>query len=163
MLTEYFLSEPHRCVYCTNPCWNFCAEHSPLESGTSKLLECKIDSRFWLCRVQSGVWLISCCEATADFLETHVTHSLQLKSQFKTLFFIDLSFFQHDRGTLCDTGTFEANNEDLCKHMYAGSCVCRCIYHSSYCLSITLYKWCLQFGTELTLRNYEKDIVYFTL
>lgn len=36
ILTEYSLSEPNQCVYCPNLCWNFCAEHSPLESGMSK-------------------------------------------------------------------------------------------------------------------------------
>ena len=91
ILTEYFLSEPNQCVYCTNPRWNFCAEHSPLESGTSKLLEDKIGTRLWLNGIE-WVYLISCCEAIANFLETHGTCGLQLKSQFKTLFFIDPSF-----------------------------------------------------------------------
>lgn len=48
MLTEYFLSEPNQCVYRPNLCWNFCAEHNPLESGMSKPLEDKIGAHLEL-------------------------------------------------------------------------------------------------------------------
>lgn len=63
--------------------------------------------------------------------------------------YFSLILCQQDRSTLCDTGTFEANNETwyFCKNVYAGSCVYRCIYLSSYCVSSTFYKWCSQFCT----------------
>jgi len=80
---------------------------------------------------------MSCCEAIANFLETHATCGLQLKSQFKSLFFIDLAFFGrieipyviqvHLKSTtsICvKTHTLEAVDAD----------------HSFHCASITLYK-----------------------
>lgn len=48
MITEYSLSEPNQRVYCPNLCWNFCAEHSPLESGMSNPLKDKIGTHLEL-------------------------------------------------------------------------------------------------------------------